>query len=96
MAIHEADIDLLVGHPELQYFDGVPLFLLNFLMWYLGILTLWLVYGFFCSSAYVYEQFVRPFFVKHRLVGVWHVPEKGFFSCKLEDILDAWKYTSEG
>lgn len=82
--------------PNFSILMGYLFFLLNFLMWYLGILTLWLVYGFFGSSAYVYEQFVRPFFVKHRLVGVWHVPEKGFFSSKLEDILAAWKYISEG
>ncbi|KAK7823992.1 hva22-like protein a [Quercus suber] len=82
--------------PNFSILMGYLIFLLNFLMWYLGSLTLWLVYGFFGISAYAYEQFVRPFFVKHRLVGVWHVPEKGFFSCKLEDILDAWKFISEG
>nr|XP_023887006.1 HVA22-like protein a [Quercus suber] len=62
------------------------------------ILICWLVIPNFSilMGAYAYEQFVRPFFVKHRLVGVWHVPEKGFFSCKLEDILDAWKFISEG
>ncbi|XP_050255044.1 HVA22-like protein a [Quercus robur] len=64
------------------------------------ILICWLVipnFSILMGSAYVYEQFVRPFFVKHRLVGVWHEPEKGLiFSCKLEDILAAWKYISEG
>ena len=48
MAIHEADIDLLVGHPELQYFDGMPLFLAEFfdvVPWYFNLVVrLWILW----------------------------------------------------
>lgn len=47
MAIHEADIDLLVGHPELQYFDGVPLFFAEFfdvVPWYFDlVVSVWIL-----------------------------------------------------
>ncbi len=57
------------------------------------LLTCWLVFPYFSGAAYVYDHYVRPFFVNRQTVNIWYVPGK---KDKPDDILTAAeKYIAE-
>ncbi|GMY15646.1 HVA22-like protein a [Fagus crenata] len=56
-------------------------------------LTCWLVFPYFSGAAYVYDHYVRPFFVNRQTLNIWYVPGK---KDKPDDILTAAeKYIAE-
>lgn len=53
------------------------------------IFTCWLVSPYFSGAAYVYEHYLRPFFMNpQQTINIWYVLRKDFFS-KPDDILTA-------
>ncbi|KAF5734698.1 HVA22-like protein a [Tripterygium wilfordii] len=71
--------------------EWIPIWPYAKLIW-----TCWLVIPYFSGAAYVYEHYVRPFFVNRQSINIWYVPRKKDVLDKQDDILTAAeKYIEE-
>ncbi|KAM0037209.1 hypothetical protein Hdeb2414_s0014g00435521 [Helianthus debilis subsp. tardiflorus] len=71
-------------------FDRIPLWSYAKL-----IITCWLVIPQFSGAAYVYQQYIRPFYVGNRTMNVFYVPsKKDLFTDPTQDdiVVSADKY----
>ncbi|CAL5444824.1 unnamed protein product [Camellia sinensis] len=59
------------------------------------ILTCWLVIPYFSGASYVYEHYIRPFYLNPQNVNIWYIPKKDIFSKKDDIITAAEKYIAE-
>nr|KAJ0210526.1 hypothetical protein LSAT_V11C400199610 [Lactuca sativa] len=90
------NFDILAGYASVRAIETKsPVDDQQWLTYWL-IVTCWLVIPYFSGAAYVYEQYVRPFYNGKQTINIWYVPRKKDVFSKPDDILvAAEKYIQE-